>query len=397
MKWKYRHTVLATCSAAFAFYHAGRQILPPALPLIKDQFGLNYAQAGFVASAYDIGYGLTLIAGGFMADRMKKGRLVVAGLVLLATSLMLTTLSNTFLSMSAVRILTGASFGAYFVAGISLVSSYFPKEERGKALGIHTGMGAGSGKLIAPLVAALVLPSLGWRPVFYLVGIPVLLIAIIFWRTVREPETDTTTIASVSTIVGKVFCNRFLIMLGLCNALIIAASVSLYSFLPLYLVKEMGADLAVGGYAVAFLNGIDIPIVPVMGTLSDKLGRKVVIFAMSVCSAIALYLFPFFTGGVEIVVGIVLLGIFVGTAFPLIITYVVDATPSSCRSVALGYVNTFTIVGGSVATILSGYISDAFGVRQVFPFLAALSVLATLVIALLAEPEKAQVAEQSAL
>jgi len=52
------------------------------------------------------------------------------------------------------------------------------------------------------------------------------------------------------------------------------------------------------------------------------------------------------------------------------------------------------VAGGSLATILSGYISDFLGVRQVFPFLAALSALAALFALLLPEPKPAEATEQ---
>lgn len=395
MKWRYRYSVLAICSASFAMYHAARQVLPPALPLIKDELGLSYTQAGFVSSCYDIGYGLTLITCGYAAYTVSKVRLILIGLLLLSASLILTTFGSSYLSLSALRILTGASFGAYFAAGVSIISSYFPREERGKALGIHTGMGAGSGKLIAPLMAGLLLPSLGWSPLFYFVGIPVLLMALVFWRVVKEPEEENIPRPTLRTSVREIFCSRFLLVLGVANALITGGTVSLYSFMPLYLVKDIGTDLAYGGFAVAFLNGVSIPIVPTIGALSDRFGRKTVIFALSICGTMALYLFPLLAGGVQVLLGIVLLGVSVGTAFPVVISYVVDASPLAHRNLAVGYINTFSVLGGSAATILSGYVSDIMGVEKVFPFLAGLSALAALFVLLLREPRTVEVAERA--
>ena len=395
LKWRYRYTILALCSTVFAFYHGARQVLPPALPLMKDQLGLNYAQSGFLGAAYDIGYGTTLIAAGFLADRTRKVPMIFIGLLLLSASLILTTFSNSFESIAAARILSGASFGAYFGAGISIVSWYFPVEERGKALGIHMGFGAGSGKLFVPLLAGLLLPSLGWHPLYFALGLPVLLIALIFWRVVKEPEITAHATMPFSAIFREVFFNRIFIVLGLCKALTVSASMSLYSFLPLYLVKVMGIDLSYGGFAVAFLNGISIPVVPMAGALSDKFGRKGMIVTISALSAVALAVFPMLSGEVQVFLGVLMMGLTIGTAFPIIVSYVVDEAPSSCRSLALGYTNTFAIIGGSGATIASGYVSDAFGVQRVFPFLAVLSVVAALLALVATRSRTVEVIEQA--
>ncbi len=392
MSWRYRHSVLLVCSTVFALYHGARQVLPPALPLLGDQLGLNYAQAGFLGSAYDIGYGVSLIIGGYLADRMRKVPLIFIGLVLLSASLIITSFSNSFESIAATRIISGLSFGAYFGAGISLVSWYFPAQERGKALGIHAGIGAGTGRLLIPLLAGLMLPSLGWHPLFIVLSFPVLVTAFIFRRVVKEPESGASTTVPFPTAFGEVFSNRIFLVLGLCKALTIAGSMALVSFLPLYLVKEMGVDLSYGGFAVAFLNGVSIPIIPVAGALSDRLGRKVMIVALSALGAIALVLFPLLRGEVQVILGILMMGLTIGTSFPIIVSFVVDEAPTSRRSMALGYTNTVATVGASAATIASGFVSDAFGVHWVFPFLAVLSVIAALLALLATQPRTVGVA-----
>ncbi|MBI2953766.1 MAG: MFS transporter [Chloroflexi bacterium] len=398
MKWRYEYRVLAVCCAAFGLYHATRQIVPPAVPLLKDQFDLTYTQASILSSAFDIGYGMTLIVGGFIGDRVKKVPLVVAGLIGLSIMLILTPLANSFWSFAAIRMLTGVAFSTYFTSGLSTLSSYFPVSERGKALGIHMGLGAGSGKLFAPLIAGLILPVLGWHPLFYLLGIPAILTAFVFWRVVKEPKVDMATISRPSTtaIFSNVFGNRSLFVLGLCGALVISGNLSLYPFLPIYLVQEMGADLAYGGFAIAFLNGVSIPFVPIAGTLSDRFGRRAVIFTLSVCSALVLYIFPMLSGGIQVLLGIAVMGAVVGTAFSVILSYVVDTTPSTYRGLALGYSNTITVLGGAIGSTASGYISDLFGVRAIFVFVASLALLAALVVLLVAAPKPA-IAAQSEL
>lgn len=380
MKWEDRHTVLALCSLSFASYHAARQILPPAIPLIKSQMELSYAQAGFTVSAYDLGYASTLILGGYLADRLNRTTFIIGGLLWLSFTLLLTTTADGFWALAAYRVLTGLAFGTYFTAGVSLISSYFPKSARGSALGIHTGMGAGAAKMLAPLLAGLTIESLGWRPLIGFVAVVGLVAALGFGRLVKEPPRETHRALPLAALLGQIVTNRRLILLGLANAATISVAVNVYTFVPLYLVNIVGTSLAFGGYSIAILNGTAIPIVSLYGFLSDRRGRKPVVVFVSLALAVALPFFTYLRGDAQIVVGVLVMGMFVSAAFPIIITYVVDVTPVAHRSLAVGYVTTFPVLGGAIMQVVGGFISDYFGVTTVFPFLAALSALAAVFI-----------------
>lgn len=386
MKWENRHTVLAVCCLSFASYHAARQVLLPAIPLVKQQMELSYAQTGFTASAYDLGYAASLILGGYLADRLKRTWFIFGGLLWLSFWLFMTTTAQGFVALAAFRILTGLAFGTYFSAGIGLISSFFSKEARGTALGIHMGFGAGGAKTITPLIAGLMIESVGWQPLFLLVVALGLVAALGFSRLVKEPPREIDRSLSFASLVGQVVASRTLIMLGLANAMTISSLVCLYTFMPLYLINDMGMGLAFAGYSIAMLNGVAIPPISLFGVLSDRWGRRPVILLISFVAAVSLLLFPYLRGDVQIVAGILLMGIFVGSAFSIIITYVVDLTPATHRSTATGYVNTFAVAGGAFAQIIAGYISDFFGVTYVFPFLALLSLIGVAIVWPVREP-----------
>ncbi len=70
-----------------------------------------------------------------------------------------------------------------------------------------------------------------------------------------------------------------------------------------------------------------------------------------------------------------LTGALVGTPFAVIMTYAADHAPPGGVGIAVGYVNTFTVLGAGLSPILMGIISDRWGIDLVFPTLAALSLL----------------------
>ena len=382
-----RYKVLAACCACFALYHAARQMLLPALPLIKAELGLTYAQAGLVVAAYNIGYATTLFLSGYISDLLNRKRLIFGGMLWLAFTLFATTLSRSFVELTAIRILTGFAFGIYFAPAIGLISAYFSREERGTAVSLHTGVGAGSGRFLGPALAGLTLVAFGWKFLFYVAAAVAVVVALLFWKVVEEPPSEKKkALLPLGTLFSKVMANRFLIGLGICNGTFTACSTVLAAFLPLYLVNSLGMQVSFGGYAVALLNAVAIPMVPLFGYASDRIGRKPVATGVALLGAVGLLFLNRFTSFGPLVLVIAATGMFAGGSFPIIITYVVDVMPLEYRSPSIGYVNTFTTLTSSAMAILAGYVSDAFGVATVFPFLAAISTLGGLVILAIREP-----------
>lgn len=382
-----RYQVLATCCACFALYHAARMVLPPALPLIKADLGLTYAQTGLVVAAYNIGYATTLFLSGYICDLFNRKTLIFSGVVWLAVGLFLTTFARSFVELTAIRVVTGFGFGFYFAPAIGLITAYFSKEERGTAVSLHTGVGAGSGRFLAPALAGLTLVAFGWQFLFYVAAGIAVVVAALFWKVVREqPSEQKKALLPLGTLFSKVVSNRFLIVVGMSNGTFTACNTVSAAFLPLYLVNSLGMPVSYGGYAVALLNAVAIPMVPLFGYASDRVGRKPVATGLALLGAVGLLLINRFASFGPLVGAIVVTGMFAGAAFPIIITYVVDVMPAAYRSPSIGYVNTFTTLTSSTIAIVAGYVSDAFGVATVFPFLAAISTLGGLVVLAMRPP-----------
>ncbi|MBI2955453.1 MAG: MFS transporter [Chloroflexi bacterium] len=388
-----RYLVLALCCMCFSLYHAARQILLPALPIIKDELQLTYTEAGVVVGAYNVGYATTLLLAGYISDLFKRKPLILGGLLWLAITLALTTFARNFVEITIARFMTGIAFGTYFAPGIALITAYFSKEERGTAVSLHTGLGAGSGRFLAPALAGLTLVALGWAFLFYAFAAIALVTSVLFWRKAKDPASEQKgTLLPAKELFRKVIRNRFLIVLGTCAGTITTCGVVTAAFLPLYLVNNLGMDVTFGGYAVALLNGMGIPMVPVFGYLSDRIGRRPVIIGVVFTSAVALFFLNRFTSTQQLIIAIALSGLFLGGAFPIIITYVVDVMPLIYRSASIGYVNTFTVLTSSIASVIAGAVSDNFGVAMVFPFLAAISTFGAIIIFSI-RPPKTSVSE----
>jgi MFS family permease len=182
---KYKYLILIICIAIFSLFHAGRQVLPPSLPLVKEEFNLTYFTTSFVAISYYLGYAATLILGSYLALIFGNKRIITFGLLWFSLTLFPTTSTGYIEHLMIIRILTGAAFGMFYTSGISITSSLFPKM-KGGVIGLYTGLGAGIGRFVPPFFASIFLVSVGWRPFFVILAIPSIFMALIFWSFINK-------------------------------------------------------------------------------------------------------------------------------------------------------------------------------------------------------------------
>ena len=104
-----------------------------------QEFGLTTSDMGLILAVFQLGYVLTVIASGMLADRIgNKPVLVGATLATGIFSLLFALFSRGFLSILVFRLLTGLSAGAIYAPGMSLLSSWYsPPQARHGPRGIH--------------------------------------------------------------------------------------------------------------------------------------------------------------------------------------------------------------------------------------------------------------------
>ena len=110
--------------------------------------------------------GLTLSAGR-LGDLFGRKRVYLSGWVLFAAGLVGVSLAPSLPELIALRVLQGVGLSLTIANSNALVVDAFPATQRGRALGIMSGV-VGAGLLSGPVFGGLVLSALDWRAVFYL-------------------------------------------------------------------------------------------------------------------------------------------------------------------------------------------------------------------------------------
>lgn len=146
-----------------------------ALPLIIKEFAISPAQAGLIGSVTNIGLLLGALLFAPLADRIGRRPIFQWALFAYAFGTLLSAIAPTYGVLLLARFITGLGIAAEFPVAFSLLAEYSPKRLR------HIFVGSGAigysfGWFVCAVVATIVVPTFGWRALFWIGVTPALMI-----------------------------------------------------------------------------------------------------------------------------------------------------------------------------------------------------------------------------
>jgi len=162
-------------------------------PLLKHEWSLGVSQLGAVFGAGLLGLTVGSFVLGPLADRVGRKRTIVVAIVLFGIGSLLTAAAPSVIWLIALRFLTGVGLGGGMPCAITLSSEYSPERHRAMLVTLMF-CGFTIGLAFGGQLAAVIMPSFGWRGVFIAGGIVPLFLAPILWWFLPE---------SVRFMVGK--------------------------------------------------------------------------------------------------------------------------------------------------------------------------------------------------
>src|SRR5579863_2286178 len=202
-RYTYEWYVVIVCMLAYVFSFVDRQVLALMIEPIKHDLHLSDTQFSLLQGfAFSLFYAIMGMPIAYLADRFARPRIIAIGIALWSIATAGCGTAQTFAHMFAARLSVGVGEAALSPSTYSMLSDYFPKEKLGRALGVYSlgsFIGGGMAFLVGGYVIALLkhaagfsLPVLGevhvWQITFFIVGLPGLLIALLFFATVRDPQ-----------------------------------------------------------------------------------------------------------------------------------------------------------------------------------------------------------------
>ena len=149
----YRWIILLLTVGSFLFTFITRFAWPPLIPVVGPVLGMKMTQAGAYMSAFYMGYVITQIPAGVLADRFGVRVILGASLIIEGLSTFAMGSITTFDTGFWLRIVTGLGAGAVFGACARALMEWFPARERGTAFGIM--LAAPSGGIVLSITSSL--------------------------------------------------------------------------------------------------------------------------------------------------------------------------------------------------------------------------------------------------
>jgi AAHS family 4-hydroxybenzoate transporter-like MFS transporter len=182
---RYQWSVFIAAMAVATLDGYDLQSMALAAPSIAAEWGVEPRSFGPVFTATPVGMVFGALLLGFMADRWGRKVPVVIATTLFGLFTLLTPFATTIEAMAVCRFLMGLGTGGILPNLIALVSEYTPQRRRA-SLTTLAFSAIPFGSMIGGLLATWLIPTFGWRSVFYVGGVIPLLIAA--WAIARLPE-----------------------------------------------------------------------------------------------------------------------------------------------------------------------------------------------------------------
>ena len=163
-------------------------IVNTAIPAIAREFQASSSTLQWLVGGFALLFAGLLLLAGALGDRYGRRRILAVGLVIFAVTSVGASFATTAEALIAFR--AGQGVGAAFVVPqtLSILTAVFPREERGRALGIWSGA-LGLGTAGGPLLGGVLVDQIGWEAVFW-VPAPVALLALLGLRFVPESRSE---------------------------------------------------------------------------------------------------------------------------------------------------------------------------------------------------------------
>jgi len=373
MFWKHRYTVLGLLYTATGLCYLDRMVMASALPFITRELNLSPLGAGEVLSAFFVGYAISQIPGGLMADRYGPRPMLTVAIIWWSLMTGLTALAPGLLALLLTRLLFGLGEGPFPPAAYKTMAVWVPRSALGRASGLQQAATA-VGATVAPLFVATAVLRWGWRSSFYLLVVPGFALAFLMWRYVRNspqesgrvlaqemgdygsptpaPAPGKTTFAMTLRMPAVAWCA---ISFFLANSV----AWGLMNWLPTYLLGTRGFSVQKMGFYAAVTNLAGVAGYVLGGYLCDRYFRnclKVPIILGLLVSTAFTYLAAIAPDGVSAVCCLVPVFLFSNVVATALSTIPLVMVPKQAVGAAFGVVNTAGQLSGILSPLLIGWV-----------------------------------------
>ena len=350
---------------AFDFF-----ILVFVVPAVAKEFHRSIADVAFTITATLLMRPIGAVIFGWMADRYGRRIPLMVDIIFYSIVEVASGLAPTYTSFLLLRMLYGIGMGGEWGVGTALAMEAVPVERRGMLSGLLQE-GYSAGYLFAAAAYYFVFPHLGWRPMFFIGGLPALLTLYIRNKVPESAvweKTQAEPVALWSTLRDNFRSLAYLVALLSMMGLISHGTQDLY---PTFLSKERGlgpqtvALIAIVYNIGALIGGV------VFGRWSDRLGRRrtMIIAVLLALASVPLWIYP--RSLILLAVGAFMMQLMVQGAWGVIPAHLSELSPPQARGLFGGLAYHLGVLIAANAAFVEALLAERFGYANALAMVAA--------------------------
>lgn len=375
---------VGTVAAAHFGSHFLQLSLAPLLPLIVDDFGVSFAQLGWVLATFYATSGIGQVVVGVLVDRFGPHRILIGGITLQAGSVLAMGFVPEAWLLFPLAVTAGIGNSVYHPADLSILSHRVARPRLGRAVAAHL-IGGSIGFAAAPFVIGGIGVAWGWRAGLIAAGLIVLMVAAVVaanrrWLEVKPTRAHPHAVGTSRPVTFFAILAMPVMLLSF--LFFVFSSVSggaIMNFAESALHEGYGASLTLANLAVSLTLAASIAGTLVSGLVIDRTGSHRRVAVVSLIGGAAFYLaaaasalplpviFLLMAGG----------GFFFGATLPPRDILVREAAPPSSLGKSFGIVYSGLDVGQLVGPLVLGLVLD-LGLAELVFVVAAVALLMAL-------------------
>jgi len=374
---RYAWSVFAIVFALMVVDYVDRQVVVSMFPHLKAQWDLSDRQLGALVSIVSVTVALGTVPLSLLADRWSRVKSIFLMAIIWSSATIACAFAGSFTHLIGARAVVGLGEAAYGSAGAALLASLFPARMRSTVLGAFLAAGL-VGSVLGVVLGGVIAERWGWQAGFGAVGIPGLILALLFVFIVRDYKTvalpgsrsgSNKPRMAASTIVAALLKPRTALVTCLGAGFQLVMVSTMYAWLPSYLNRYYGLAPDQAGLKTGLVILVGGVAAIVWSVVADRLSARfprarlhVPAIAAVLTTAFMFVAFAMLSPGsgqfALIIMGAAMMTASIGPICAVVVDVVhpaVRATAASCLSLMQ---NLFGLAAGP---LLTGFLSDVYG------------------------------------
>lgn len=265
------------------FDYVDRQVIVSLFPYMKADWGLSDKQLGALVSVLSITLAACVLPVSLIADRVSRVKSIVAMATVWSLASIACMFTRNYSALLVARAVVGVGEAGYGAVGAALIATHFPDRMRSALLGGFMAA-ASIGSVLGVALGGVIAARWGWHAAFGVVGIPGLLLCLLYTKVRDYHTVDVGTqsqgisprpaVGVVRSAFGALKRSPTLLWVGVGSAVQLIVLSSMWAWLPSFLNRVHGvAPAQAGVHAALFVLCGAIGSV-VWGVVCDKAGQR---------------------------------------------------------------------------------------------------------------------------